>query len=103
MDASPLVAKFTNLIINPIIQVVFAAGLFLFLWGLVVFLWNLNEGGEDKGGKQHMLWGIIGMFIMASVYGIISFLNTSFGLQAGNPDVSRINNVTLPANFGGGQ
>ena len=72
--------RFRAVIINPLILVVFAAGLCLFVYGLVEFLWKLNEGGDNSEGKQQMLWGIAGMFIMVSVYGILNLLNATFGL-----------------------
>lgn len=99
--ANDLVNRFVDIIINPAILIVFAAGFFLFVWGLVEFLWRLDEGGENTAGKQHMIWGIVGMLIMVSVFGIISIINDTFDLDAGNPDVSRINNVAPPVNFTG--
>ncbi len=87
-------------IIYPVILVVFACGFFLFVWGLVEFLWNLNEGGDSKEGKQHMLWGIVGMLIMVSVNGILGLLINTFNLAPANTDVSRDQNITVPHGFG---
>lgn len=98
--ASNLVSKFVDYIINPAILIIFSAGFFLFLWGLVQFLWNLDEGAQSNG-KQHMLWGIVGMLIMISVYGIIGLIDNTFDLNISNPDISRMENVTAPANFYG--
>lgn len=95
---SELINRFVDYIINPAILVVFSAGFFLFVWGLVQFLWSL-EGGEIDNGKRHMLWGIVGMLVMVSVYGIIAIIDNTFQLQLSNPDMSRINNVTAPAVF----
>lgn len=67
-------------VINPAAMVVFAAGFLLFLWGLVKFLWNLEEGSENDEGKQHMLWGVFGMFVMVSIWGILGLLTNTFGL-----------------------
>ncbi len=77
--ATNLVDKFTNYIVDPAILVVFAAGFFFFVYGLVEFMWNLNEGAQSNG-KQHMLWGIVGMFVMVSVYGIVALISNTFGL-----------------------
>jgi hypothetical protein len=77
--ATNLVDKFTNYIVDPAILVVFAAGFFFFVYGLVEFMWNLNEGAQSNG-KQHMLWGTVGMFVMVSVYGIVALISNTFGL-----------------------
>ena len=94
--------RFETYIINPAILVIFALGFLLFVYGLVEFLWKLNEGGDTDEGKQHMLWGIVGMLIMVSVYGILELLDNTFGLDFRNPDVSRAENISLPGNFFGG-
>ncbi len=97
--AGNIMDTFVTLIIDPAILIVFSAGFFLFIYGLVEFLYAINQGGDNTEGKQHMVWGIVGMLIMISVYGIIALLDNTFGLDVANPDVSRINNVTAPADF----
>lgn len=79
--ASQIVDKLNDLIIRPLILLVFAAGFFLFMWGLVVFLWNSREGEIASEGKQHMLWGVVGMFVMISVAGIIGIITSTFGIN----------------------
>ncbi len=76
MDTQTLVNNVTRVIINPIIALLFAAGLVVFVWGLVEFLWGQSSHGEHGAdeGKQHMLWGIIGMFIMAVAFTMLSFI-----------------------------
>lgn len=98
--AQKIIGKFDDLILNPAILVIFTLGFFLFVWGLVQFLKALNEGGDAKEGKMHMLYGIAGMFIMVSVYGIIALISNTFGLgvnQNGtsNPDMSRLNSINV--------
>src|SRR3989338_6432254 len=99
--ASNVISRFVDLIIDPAILVIFTFGFFLFIWGLVQFLWNLDEGGENAAGKQHMLWGIVGMLIMVSVFGILNIVDNTFDLDPAYPDVGRINNVTAPPLFYG--
>ena len=106
MDAATrLIDKFITLIIDPTIVLIFTAGFLLFLWGLVVFIFNLGEGGENTEGKKHMLWGVIGMFVMVSVFGILAIINNTFNLglnpdaRSFTPDMSRLNNLNSPYNF----
>ena len=68
-------------IINPIILLIFSAGVFLFMWGLVRFLFNLNNPEDRKTGVDHMLWGILGVFIMATVFGILSIITNTLGID----------------------
>ena len=73
----------TSNIINPSLLLLSGAALIIFLWGIVEFLIALSHGEKGTGeGKQHMLWGMIGMFVILSAFGIFSLLSStvsSFG------------------------
>lgn len=101
MSGEQLLKNFVTYIVDPAILVIFTAGFFLFVWGLVVFIMDLEEGKNREQGIEHMKWGIIGMFVMASVYGIITLLDNTFQLDAfsGSPDVSRWQNIDIPEYF----
>jgi uncharacterized membrane protein len=72
-----LIGSIENLIINPLIELLFAAGLVFFLWGLAQFIMNADSDEGRTKGKQHMIWGIIGMFIMVGAYAIINILSNT--------------------------
>ena len=98
-NAQLVIDKFVQYVVNPAILVVFSFGLMMFVYGLVEFLYNLSKGGETRNGRDHMLWGVAGMFIMVSVFGIIRVLNDTFGfgIQPGGkyqPDMSVMNSFT---------
>ncbi len=100
--ANQIIGKFVTIVLNPAIGVIFALAGLLFVWGILQFLWGLQEGKVNDEGKQHMLWGVVGMLIMVSVFGIISLLSNTFGLGVGprgtyNIDQSRLNNITVPS------
>jgi len=76
MDVTQLVNNLVRVLVNPAILLLFAAALILFIWGLVQYLIALNVKGKDDGkGKQHMLWGLVGMFIMIAAYGIFNLVS----------------------------
>ena len=103
--SSQILNNFVSYIINPAILVIFTAGFFLFVWGLVQFVMDLNSGGEHEERKQPMLWGIVGMFVMASVYGIIALLDNTFDLGAfsSTPDMGRWQDINSIDYFGSGR
>lgn len=70
-----LLEKIQNEILNPLIGLLFALATVIFLWGIVSYV--IGSRGDDKrleSGKKIMLWGIIGMFIMVSAWGIVEIL-----------------------------
>ena len=77
-DFTAIVAPYLNnifvVIFNPLIMLLFFIALGYFAFGIIKML--ANPGNEDarKQGKGHILWGIVGMTIMLSVYGIISLI-----------------------------
>lgn len=53
----------------------FALCLFYFFWGVAKYI--RTGATSDKAaeeGKKVMIWGIVGLFVAASVWGIISFI-----------------------------
>ena len=75
-----LVTNINNVIIHPIIGFLFGLATVVFLWGIVEFIWKSDSDTERKQGQQHMIWGVIGMFIMLSVIGIIRIFLDTFGI-----------------------
>ena len=80
MTAIELRNKLISVIITPLLQLFFAVALAVFAWGVVQFLIALNKGGNLEQGKDHMLWGILGMAIMLGAYGIITIVLGTFNV-----------------------
>lgn len=78
-DIDTLMAKIAKLIINPAIVLIFAVALITFLYGLLEFLQNAENPDKRSTGQSHMLWGVIGMFIMMSVFTIMRILQQTVG------------------------
>ncbi len=81
--------RITTLIINPTLALLFGIGLLVFMYGLVEMMWGMRTGKVDEKGKEHMLWGVIGMTIMVSSWGIIRIIDSTFNLGSGNKSVEK--------------
>ena len=68
------VGRVNEYIVNPLIILMFAVALLFFLYGVVEFIINSDKADERELGKSHIMWGIIGMFVMASAWGVIYIL-----------------------------
>lgn len=85
-----LIHKINEHILNPIIVIIFAAAVLVFLWGIMEYV---RDAGSDKGrdtGRRHMIAGVFGMFIMVSVFGIINIILNTLGVS---PEDTGINEV----------
>ncbi|MCX6787463.1 MAG: hypothetical protein NTY93_03015 [Candidatus Kaiserbacteria bacterium] len=75
-----------------LVPVIFAIAFIVFLWGAFqAFILGANDDTAKTKGKNLMLWGLIGFFVMVSVWGLVNILTgtISFGGDTGG--------VTLPA------
>ncbi len=79
-----IMGKVMTEIMNPIVGVLFVAALAYFLWGLFTFMANMGEESKIAEGKQHMLWGIIGMTIMVSVFAILKLSVDTLNITDGD-------------------
>jgi hypothetical protein len=72
-----------SVILNPILALLFAVGLLVFTWGIVEFMVGLSADTASKkeDGKRHMLWGIVGMFIMSIAWALVQIIGNTIGVQ----------------------
>lgn len=74
--------------INKLLPILVAMTMLVFFWGLVGLIRNSGDEKAVKEGKQLMLWGIVGLFVLVSFAGIISlFTGDFFGQSFGIPQL----------------
>lgn len=66
-------------IVMPVVELVFVLAILVFTWGMIGFFKNGEDSEERSKGKQHILWGIVGIAIMVSVFGIIRLVANTVG------------------------
>lgn len=75
-----------NLINNVAVPIVFAVAFIVFIFGIFQYF---IQGGHDEekraAGRSLMLWGLIGFFVMVSVWGLVNILRGTFQLNQGAP------------------
>jgi len=88
LDAATGLGKVIALIsglINALIPLLIAAALLAFFWGLVQYIFKVG-GGKSKGGRSLMIWSLVTLFVMVSVWGLVNLLRDSLGI-VGNETV----------------
>ncbi len=61
-------------IVNPLIGIVFVIAIAVFFWGIIEFILNADNEEKRATGKNHIIWGLVGLLIMATVKGILEIL-----------------------------
>lgn len=67
-----------------LIRVSFSLAVLFFFWGIARFILAAGDEKKIEEGKRMMFWGVIALFIMASITGIISLLQGTLGVPGTN-------------------
>jgi uncharacterized membrane protein YkvI len=96
--ALPLIANAQNVqgiintfgtILNLLIVLMIGVAIVFFFWGMIQYI---RKAGEEKAkGLQTMLYGIIAIFAMVSVWGLVRILGNTF--------LGNVSNSPLPAPY----
>lgn len=85
-----LIDAASGIVKSTLIPLAFALCLLYFFWGVAKYI-REGAGSEEaaKEGKRIMVWGIVGLFIAFSVWGIISFIQSELGI----PPIEKVNKL----------
>jgi hypothetical protein len=75
-------------VLTPIITLIVSGAVVVFLWGVFKFI--KSEGKEKEAGKDMMVWGIVGIFVMVSVWGLVNILRGTFNLDNTQVEINNI-------------
>jgi hypothetical protein len=80
MTFAQLVSTIVGLIDWVLIPLIFALAFLAFLWGILkyFFLEAPDEGKEE--GKQFILYGLLGLVVLFSVWGLVNVVLFTFGI-----------------------
>ncbi len=73
-----LINFFTCLIKNSVIPLLMTLAVAGFVYGIIKFFLNPDSEEKKKEGKSFMVWGLIAIFVMVSVWGLVGILRNTF-------------------------
>jgi uncharacterized membrane protein len=79
--ASAFVVKFNDIILFPLIALLSAVALLVFLYGSAEYVLGAANDQAREQGKKHITFGLIGLVIMVAAYGILTLATGTFGLN----------------------
>lgn len=83
-------------IINIVLVIVFVIAILVFAWGIVKYLTAAGDPTKIKDARGFLWWGILGVFILAAMFGIVQFIGTSLGIDTSGGGTIEPPGVTRP-------
>ncbi len=77
----------TCIIGKSVIPLIFALAVTMFVWGVVQYVINSDDEAKKQKGRQFIIWGIIGLVVMVSVWGLVKIVGTTFGIEYAIPQL----------------
>jgi hypothetical protein len=65
-------------LIAAVIPIAFALAILFFFWGIAKFIYFADNEQKRKEGKNILIWGVIAIFILVSIWGIVALLKDTF-------------------------
>jgi uncharacterized membrane protein YidH (DUF202 family) len=72
--------------LNLAVPLAIAIAVVIFIYGVLKYV-TAGEDEDKSKARNFMIWGIVAIFVMVSVWGLVNILKNTFGLQ---------NNVSIP-------
>lgn len=82
-NARALAAYLSRLINQRLIPLFIAMALAYTIYSVVTFIAADLESQKREEKKQQIFWGIIGLFVIVSIWGLVAVISNSFNIFAG--------------------
>jgi hypothetical protein len=77
--------KFVKNLVNASIGLLVTIALAVFFWGLIRFIFKIGGDSAEAGkeAKNLMVYGVLALFVMVSVWGLVAFIGSFLGISSG--------------------
>ena len=69
-------------VVQIFVTIMFVLSIVVFGWGIVQFILAAGDPAAVKKAKSFLLWGVIGMAVFASIFGLVNWLQGYFGVES---------------------
>jgi hypothetical protein len=76
-----LLSKFAIHVVNPILILFFGLALAYFVFGVLRYIAGGKSEEVRHKGREHILWGLVGMGIMFSAWAILKIVTNTFSID----------------------
>jgi len=86
----------TNMLWNIVVPLLFVIVTIIFMYGVMNYVWHGGDKTKRAEGLQYIIWGLVGLFVMFSVWGLVNILSATFNLKNTQPDIPTFEIEDIP-------
>jgi uncharacterized membrane protein len=84
MEINEFISKVSENIVNPFIILLISVAFLVFIWGVFIYLARGSDPGARRTGGLAIIFGLIGLAIMFSAFGIVNLIKSTLETIGGN-------------------
>jgi len=69
---------FTCTLIDSVIPLLVALAVAAFVYGIIKYFLSPDSEEKKKEGKSYMFWGLVTLFVMVSIWGLVGIFSNTF-------------------------
>jgi hypothetical protein len=100
-DANGLLVRFIS-VLNVVTYILVALAVLFIVYNVVWYIIKPSSSEEKGTHGMNILWGIVGLFIIVSIWGLVNILTNTVKTNPGRQPIPNAGNVTenggIPAN-----
>lgn len=70
----------SSFLLDMVVPLLLSLALLFFFWGLAQYIFQAGDQSAVEVGKQRMIWGIVGLFSISAVWGLVKLLGGTFSI-----------------------
>ncbi|MSR71010.1 hypothetical protein EXS62_03145 [Candidatus Kaiserbacteria bacterium] len=78
-------------LINYLMPLLAGIALLVFFWGIIRYLWSAGDSHSKVSGREAIVWGLVALFVIFSLWGILSLACSSL---VGSPTCGQSGSAT---------
>ena len=69
------------------VPIIVGLAVIAFMYGVLMFIWNAGDDTKREEGKMFILYGLIGLAVMTTLWGLVRIFAGTFGFPIGLPSL----------------
>lgn len=85
MLITDIIFTLMNDVLMPLIGVLIVFATVVFIWGVTKYVAAGGDAEKITEGRNFIFWGLIGLFVIISVWGLVLVINNTLGIPPSYP------------------